>query len=61
MNSRTTHKATFVEVFGSIKFSGKPSVANSHPWPSTGFAINKSTYVGEAQHLEDGKLVRSSN
>ena len=61
MNSRATNKATFVEVFGSIKFSGKPSVANSRPWPSIGFAVNKSTYVGEGQRLEDGKLVRSSN
>ena len=57
----TAHgKATFVEVFGSIKFTGKQVERSSRPWPRTGFAVNKSTHVGEAQ-LEDGKLVRSSN
>ena len=60
MNSRANGKATFVEVFGSIKFSGKRSAIHSRPWPRTGFAVSKSTHVGEA-NLEDGKLVRSSN
>jgi hypothetical protein len=60
MNTRAHGKATFVEVFGSIKFSRKPTAQPSVPWPRTGFAVNKSTHVGEA-YLEDGKLVRSSN
>ena len=60
MNTSANGKATFVEVFGSIKFSGKPTPRPSRPWPRTGFAVNKSTHVGEAQ-LEEGKLVRSSN
>ena len=60
MNTRANSKATFVEVFGSIKFSGRPTARHSRPWPRIGFAVNKSMHVGEAQ-LEDGKLVRSSN
>ena len=60
MNTSANGKATFVEVFGSMKFSGKPNLRPSRPWPRTGFAVNKSTHVGEAI-LEDGKLVRSSN
>jgi len=53
-------KATFAEVFGSIKFSGKASAAPARPWPETGFAVNKSTHLGESQR-EESKLVRSSN
>jgi hypothetical protein len=60
MNSRTNGKATFAEVFGSIKFSGKSELAPARPWPETGFAVNKSTHVGEA-FAEEGKLVRSCN
>ncbi len=61
MNSRTSGKATFAEVFGSIKFSGKSeSAAPACPWPEGGFAENKSTHLGEA-FAEEGKLVRSCN
>ena len=60
MKYRNSNKATFVEVFGSIKFSGKQSAAPSRDWPATGFAVNKSTHVGEGL-LDDYKLVRSSN
>jgi hypothetical protein len=60
MNSSANGKATFVEVFSSIKFAGKPTFRPSRPWPRKHFAVNKSTHVGEAM-LEDGKLVRSSN
>jgi hypothetical protein len=60
MNTSANGKATFVEVFSSIKFPGKRNLQPSRPWPRTGFAVNKSTHVGEAL-TEDGKLVRSSN
>ena len=60
MNTRSNGKATFVEVFGSIRFQGKPVARSNRPWPRTGFAVNKSTHVGES-HVEDGKLIRSCN
>ena len=60
MEHRSTNKATFAEVFGSIKFSGKQSAAPARPWPARGFAVNKSTHVGEAT-LDDYKLIRSCN
>jgi hypothetical protein len=60
MNSRTHSKATFAEVFGSLKFSGKRSAAPARPWPQTGFAVNKSTHAGESMRDEQ-KLIRSSN
>jgi hypothetical protein len=60
MNSRTNGKATFAEVFGSIKFSGKTESTPAHPWPEAGFAQNKSTHLGQTSAEED-KLVRSCN
>ncbi len=60
MNTRANGKATFLEVFGSIKFSGKSSIAPAYPWPETGFAVNKSTLVGDS-FADEPKLVRSSN
>jgi hypothetical protein len=60
MDYRSNNKATFAQVFGSIKFSGKASAAPARPWPETGFAVNKSTHLGESQR-EDNKLIRSSN
>ncbi len=56
----SNNKATFAEVFGSIKFSGKASAAPARPWPETGFAVNKSTHLGEALR-DEYKLIRSSN
>jgi hypothetical protein len=60
MNSRVDNRATFVEVFNSIKFSGKRRAATAHPWPTPGFAVNKSTHTS-ANVTDDEKLVRSSN
>ena len=60
MNSHAGNRATFTEVFGSIKFSSKPSVAPAHPWPTPGFAVNKSNREDGAGSDEQ-KLVRSSN
>ncbi len=60
MEHRNTNRATFAEVFGSIKFPGKQSAAPARPWPSRSFAVNKSVHVGEAI-LDDYTLVRSSN
>jgi hypothetical protein len=60
MKTRAQHKATFAEVFGSIKFAGKSPALQSRPWPSRGFAVSKSTHMGETPP-EDCKLVRSSN
>ncbi|MEP5763168.1 MAG: hypothetical protein ABJ308_01175 [Halieaceae bacterium] len=60
MKHRSTPKATFVEVIGSIKFSGKQSVTPARAWPTPGFAVNKSTFAGDDM-AEDHKLVRSSN
>jgi len=60
MQHHKSQKATFAEVIGSIKFSNRTQAANSRPWPATGFAVSKSTHVGEALP-DDYKLVRSSN
>jgi hypothetical protein len=60
MSSPSGNKATFAEVFGSIKFSSKNSNSPAYPWPETGFAVNKSTHVGDS-FADEPKLVRSSN
>ena len=60
MSFRTADRATFAEVFSSIKFSRKPSVAPAHPWPATGFAVNKSNRYSTGA-TDEQKLVRSSN
>ena len=60
MSSRTDNRATFAQVFNSIKFPSKRRAAPSRPWPEPGFAVNKSTYTTEAL-ADDEKLVRSSN
>lgn len=60
MSSPSANKATFAEVFGSIKFSGKGSNAPAPSWPETGFAVNKSTHMGDS-FADEPKLVRSSN
>jgi len=60
MSSPSGNKATFAEVFGSIKFSSKGSTAPAYPWPETGFAVNKSTHTGDS-FADEPKLVRSSN
>ena len=59
--SGSRHKATFVEVFGSIKFgSGKDGKAVKR-WPQPGFAVNKSTHNGDAASDDQKQLIRSSN
>jgi hypothetical protein len=60
MNSLRKQKATFAEVFGSIKSTGKQAPAPAYPWPETGFAANKTTHIGDS-FREEPKLVRSSN
>ena len=54
-------RASFVEVFRSIKFSGQRSANTAGQWPEPGFADNRSQHVGVAA-LDDYKdLVPSSN
>jgi len=60
MGINKQQRATFAEVFGSIKFAGKHTPVSAHPWPTPGFAVNKSTHTSE-NLSEDGKLIRSSN
>ena len=60
MGSRTQNRATFAEVIGSIKFSGKSSTAPARPWPAPGFAVNNTTHESQ-QRLDNNKLIRSSN
>jgi hypothetical protein len=60
MGVNNQHKATFAEVFGSMKFGSKRSDAPARPWPAPGFAVSKSTHNGEIRP-DDHKLIRSSN
>lgn len=60
MSQTNSNKATFAEVFGSIKFSKRASNSPAHPWPQTGFAVSKSTHAGQS-FADEPKLVRSSN
>lgn len=60
MGANKQQRATFAEVFGSIKFAGKRNAVHTRPWPAPGFAVSKSTHNGE-DRAEDGKLIRSSN
>jgi hypothetical protein len=60
MSSRVDNRATFAEVFNSIKFRSSRQPAPARPWPAPGFAVNKSTYGTEAL-ADDTKLIRSSN
>lgn len=60
MKHRSKDKATFAEVFSSVKFAGKQATIPAYPWPETGFAVNKSTHTGDSFRNEP-KLVRSSN
>jgi hypothetical protein len=61
-SNRDRNRATFVEVFGSIKFSGNSAANNGrHQWPEPGFAVNESTRLGEAAPDDSEQLVRSSN
>ena len=61
MQHRENNRATFVEVFGSIKFDRKQSSNASAQWPQPGFAVNKTTHQGEAAPDDYKQLVRSSN
>ena len=60
MKNSANAKATFAEVFGTMKFGGKSEIAPAHPWPTRRFAVMKSSHAGQAA-LEEAKLVRSSN
>jgi hypothetical protein len=60
MSSQLENRATFAEVFNSIKFRSSEQSAPKRPWPAPGFAVNKSTYGNEAL-ADDNKLIRSSN
>ena len=60
MNRRNIHKATFVEVFGSMKFSGKQPAGAVQPRSATGFAVNKSKYIGQTR-ADEYEPIRSSN
>ncbi|MCX2982313.1 hypothetical protein EYC98_15730 [Halieaceae bacterium IMCC14734] len=60
MKTQAQDKATFAEVFGSIKFAGKTSTTSSRPWPKRGFAVSQSTHMGGTSS-EESKSVRSSN
>lgn len=55
------HKATFVEVFGSIKFNSEKVGKPVGRWPQPGFAVNKSVHAGDAASEDQKQLVRSSN
>ena len=61
MENRASNKATFVEVLSSIKFDRKQSTSPAGQWPQTGFAVNKSTHLGEAASDDYKELIRSSN
>ena len=60
-NSRKERRATFSEVFRSIKFSGKRSRSADGQWPEPGFAVNRSVHVGVAALDDYQQLVRSGN
>ena len=58
---KTGSRASFVEVFRSIKFSSKRSANGASQWPEPGFVDNHSQHVGVAA-LDDYKdLIPSSN
>jgi hypothetical protein len=61
MNTSKANRATFVEVFGSIKFDEKREKPTTGHWPNTGFAVNKSTHNGTATSEDHKQAVRSSN
>lgn len=61
MSANKQEKATFAEVFGSMKFRGESTRAHSHPWPTPGFASGKSSHGATNSRGDDHKLVRSSN
>lgn len=60
MKTHMEGKATFAEVFGSIKFAGKKTARSSRPWPNRGLAVSKCTHMDQTPS-EECKLVRSSN
>ena len=57
---RNQERATFAEVFASIKFSGHRSANADAHWPEPGFADNSDQHVGVAA-LDDYKQPLSSN
>ena len=60
-NRRNENRATFAEVFASIKFSGQRSANAEAIWPEPGFADSSDQHVGVAA-LDDYKQpLRSSN
>jgi hypothetical protein len=60
-NNRKEQRATFAEVFDSIKFSGQVSANASAHWPEPGFADNCSQHVGVAALDDYKQLILSSN
>lgn len=60
-NRRGESRATFAEVFSSIKFSGNRSANADARWPEPGFADNCSQHSGVAALDDYKKQVRSSN
>ena len=63
MENRTgsSHRATFVEVFGSIKFDSGKAGESVKRWPQPGVAVTKSTHIGDAASDDQKQLIRSSN
>ena len=61
MNNRDSNRATFVEVFDSIKFKRKTIERPNGHWPPLGFAVNQSSHDGEAASDDYKQPIRSSN
>jgi hypothetical protein len=58
---RSSQRATFVEVFGSMKFDSGKAGESARRWPQPGFVVNKSMHLGEATNDDQKQLIRSSN
>jgi hypothetical protein len=54
-DSRKEKRATFAEVFGSIKFNRKASSSTDGHWPQPGFAVNRTLHAGIAASDDDYK------
>jgi len=61
MQQRDNKRATFAEVFSSIKFGRKSETGTKQHWPEPGFAANTSTHLGEADLDDYKKALPSSN
>jgi hypothetical protein len=60
-NRRNENRATFAEVFGSIRFAANRSANAEAHWPEPGFADNRSQHAGVAAPDDYKKLVLSTN